>query len=636
VDELQSLLSPFVLSTGDIYGRERLNSLLTKHQEVERRHVKLWVSSAGVLDSLINAGTHIVSQEEVERTISAARIYVRNPSFDEALAILKKHHMCIISGQPGIGKTTLARMLLLYFYERKFDVVKIESDISEARAVSYHNKPRFYYYDDFLGQTAQADKLNKNEDQKLLDFMASVRDSKDSVFVLTTREYILNQACLHYEKLDREKFDHRKCIIDLSKYSRRIRAQILYNHLHFSELSRRHLENLVVGRGYVQIVDHENYNPRLIEYLTTSAWIGDIPADSYLTLFLQKLDNPVDIWGHAFRNQLSDRSRHLLFVLTTMPIESRLVDMEQAFLAFHSAQCTRFSIAQRATDFTNALKELDGTFVSTRRVRESVLVRFQNPSIRDFMQNLLLSGESLPELITSLVFFEQAEWLIMTLNERRSSPDRGELAAHRSMVVEALQWLVEAQSCSLSLDATHICPRIIPVTANPAARLATIARAVSTDKSRAGGAWLTGKLCELAANMEMGKLSTSSVVAPIKTLQELGYLESNEGKRLVLALKSRAMNQPSELDDFETLAQVINTVPQSFDESEVESVREAYSEFIDRYAIDCNLTNPVELRDEASRIGNVGDLLQIDTEFAQESLRTCMKTVHLSDKGRYG
>jgi broad-specificity NMP kinase len=112
------------------------------------------------------------------------------------LEILKAHRICIISGLPGIGKTTLARMLLLYFFEKNFDVVKIESDISEARALGYHNKPRFYYYDDFLGQTAQADKLNKNEDQKLLDFMAGVRDSNESVFVLTTREYILNQAKL--------------------------------------------------------------------------------------------------------------------------------------------------------------------------------------------------------------------------------------------------------------------------------------------------------------------------------------------------------------------------------------------------------------------------------------------------------
>lgn len=61
-----------------------MNSILSKHQDIERRHIKLWVTSAGVLDAIINAGTHVVSREEVERTIATAKIYVRNTSFDEA------------------------------------------------------------------------------------------------------------------------------------------------------------------------------------------------------------------------------------------------------------------------------------------------------------------------------------------------------------------------------------------------------------------------------------------------------------------------------------------------------------------------------------------------------------------------
>ena len=147
-DELKELLAPFVQSTDDIYGRDRLNSLLANHPEVERRHNKLWIGSTGVLETILNAGIHAVSREELERTIAAAKIYVRNESFDEALKILESERVCIVSGIPGIGKTTLARMLLLHFHDRDYELIKIESDISEARDVTFHKKPRFYYYDD--------------------------------------------------------------------------------------------------------------------------------------------------------------------------------------------------------------------------------------------------------------------------------------------------------------------------------------------------------------------------------------------------------------------------------------------------------------------------------------------------------
>lgn len=620
-NELKTLLSPFVQSTGDIYGRERLNSILTKHQEIERRHIKLWVTSAGVLDSIINAGTHLVSREEVERTITAAKLYVRNTSFDEALTILKQQRICIISGLPGIGKTTLARMLLLYFYDKKFDVVKIASDISEARNVGYHNKPRFFYYDDFLGQTAQADKLNKNEDQRLLDFMASVRDSKDSVFVLTTREYILNQACLLYEKLAREKFDHRICIIDLSKYSRRIRAQILYNHLHFSKLPKTHIDALVAKRGYVRIIDHKNYNPRLIEHLTDLAWIGEVSSSEYLALFLHKLDNPVEIWEHAFRNQLSDKAIHLLFILTTLPMESRLADVDKAFTSFHNSQCAKFAIKHSATDFKSALKELDGTFAATRKVQDQVLVRLQNPSIRDFMQNLLLSGELLEEVIKSLAFFEQARWLVETLNEEKPQAFHEELARHIPQIMEALQRLFLASSCSIAITGIQKWAKITAHPINPAERLVTVVSFTANQKGLSDTAWIAAKLAELICNLKDGKLSASSMIGLMETLKELGHLDSGVGKEFGLALKAQSVSKPCDLDDFETLANVINTLPELFNETELEAIRMAYSEFTDRHVADSDFTNPDELRDEASRIGEIGDLLQVDTDSAQDILK---------------
>ena len=642
-DEIKNLLSPFVQSTGDIYGRERLNSLLTKHAEIERRHIKLWVTSAGVLDSIINAGTHLVSSEEVERTLAAAKIYVRNKSFDEAMAILKRERVCIISGLPGIGKTTLARMLLLYFYKQKFNVVKITGDISEARAVGYHNKPRFYYYDDFLGQTAQADKLNKNEDQRLLDFMASVRDSKDSVFVLTTREYILNQAKLHYEKLAREKFDHRTCIIDLSKYSRRIRAEILYNHLHFSKLPRTHLDTLVSKRGYVQIVDHSNYNPRLIEYLTDPAWIEKVSQADYLALFLRKLDNPVEIWEHAFRSQLSHGARHLLFVMTSMPTECRIADVELAFMSFHNSQCVKFGISNSPVEFNSALKELDGTFVATRKVQEFVLVRFQNPSIQDFMQYLLLGGEQLEGVVSSLVFFEQANWFIEKLEERAPQTPLTVLTRWVPQIVTAMQRLVDTESCTVSVDGPKQWAMLRAIPNNITARLAAIASASFNHNVPVDEKWIAARIMAIANGLQSGKLSAWIVSDSINSLKEKGFLNSDAGKELLHSLKSCAMHEPSDLDDFETIAKVVNTLPDIFLALEIEEMQETYSDFARRYPTRCGFSNPDELRDAASRVGYVGRLLQVDTDEAQDELKEMAKEFEQTegpdwedDDDRYG
>ncbi len=44
-------------------------------------------------------------------------------------------------------------------------------------------------------------------------------------------------------------------------------------------------------------------------------------------------------------------------------------------------------------------------------------------------------------------------------------------------------------------------------------------------------------------------------------------------------------------------------------------------DYADEYAGDCDLKDPEELREEASRIENVGEALGVDTDSAQQSLR---------------
>lgn len=158
-DDLLGTLSPYCVATGDIVGRDDLNNLLTQHPEVERQHYKLWLTSAAVLERVLSAGIFAESDRHMERLRQRLCRYVPNPSLDRAQAILEKSHFCIVAGIPGIGKTTLAEVLLTDLVDRHgFSAYRVTHDLSELQAIKNPKSKQVFYFDDFLGKTA-LDKL---------------------------------------------------------------------------------------------------------------------------------------------------------------------------------------------------------------------------------------------------------------------------------------------------------------------------------------------------------------------------------------------------------------------------------------------------------------------------------------------
>lgn len=217
---------------------------------------------------MLEAGIFSDSEAHLDRVRLRLRRYVPNSSFDRARTLLDKHHYCIIAGIPGIGKTTLAEVLLADLVDRQgFEAFRIAHDLSEIRPVKNPKRKQVFYFDDFLGKTS-LEKLQKNEDQRLVELMEEVIANPNWRFILTTREYILNSARLRYEAFAQPSVDFKLCVINLSDYVRSIRAKILYNHIYFSDLSSPHKLALLQDRGYETILQHRNYNPRVIEYMT--------------------------------------------------------------------------------------------------------------------------------------------------------------------------------------------------------------------------------------------------------------------------------------------------------------------------------------------------------------------------------
>jgi len=90
--ESLEILSPYCLDTGDIVGRDDLNNLLTQHPDIERQHFKLWLTSAAVLERVLNAGIFSESDRHLDRIRQRLCRYVPNPSLARAQEILEKSH----------------------------------------------------------------------------------------------------------------------------------------------------------------------------------------------------------------------------------------------------------------------------------------------------------------------------------------------------------------------------------------------------------------------------------------------------------------------------------------------------------------------------------------------------------------
>lgn len=317
------------------------------------------------------------------------KLYVRSPGYDRASTRLNDTHVVVLTGVPGAGKSMLAEMLLLAHWHEDWQVISISSNIDEAWDAYRPGERQIFFYDDFLGQTDISERGNKNEDTRIVRFMDRVAKDSTKRIVMTTRSQILRQTALTREPIARGNFELRECVVELADYGAVERAQILYNHLYFSQLPRQVLRDYVAGKHYWQVVNHPNFSPRVIEQVIKR---GSQSAEILAKSLVNTLARPIDLWGTMFATVLSDAAQRVVLTLATFPVEGVGPD-------------TLRKVARRDTrpiDFTNALRALEGTFIQigtppgTRETR----VTYANPSVRDFV---LATLDEEPEYAISLI-----------------------------------------------------------------------------------------------------------------------------------------------------------------------------------------------------------------------------------------
>jgi hypothetical protein len=415
--ELCEIFHPY-LSQCDIYGKENLNDLLRKpdYSHVEKNHYKLWLSNTNVLSMILNSGVYSKSAYSLTEIKSKCKYYVKTHNHDASQEILEETKCLIITGEPGAGKTTLAESLSYQYVSNGFEFIEIDGDLDSAWNVLSTESNQLFYFDDFLGRN-YLDGLFNREDSKIVQFMKAIQGQENKRFILTSRSSILNQGKLHSELFKINKIGRNEFELNITKLDLFDKAQILYNHIYFSNLPREYIDQFYYQKRYREIIKHKNFNPRLISFITDAQRYDSLDSNEYWEKITSQIDNPKDVWEFVFEQQVDDIQRIIinLVVINNHPVP------EQELYTNYIDYCNFKNLNIKELNFQKSLKVLTGSLLNRYINEENEVASYHlfNPSIADYvLPKILKNPEELSILITCRNSIESIGSLFLLKNQK--------------------------------------------------------------------------------------------------------------------------------------------------------------------------------------------------------------------------
>ncbi len=382
--EIKEIFHPYIQRGSNIFGNEDLNDLLSRFPDIEEKYFKLWISSTNILHRLINNAIKGRSKFEIERIERMSPLFVQTNTFFEAIEKIKKNNVLILSGEPGIGKTTLAENLCLFYVSRDYEFIDIEESLSEAEDIYTREKKQIFYFDDFLGSN-YFEAIENKKDSHIMKFIDRIKYDKTKVFILTTRTNIFRSGISHSSLFYNQKIEQNEYLLTIRDLDAIDKAQILYNHIWHSKLQEIFIEELYKKKRYKQIIFHKNYNPRLIEFITDHDRIS-VDPESYWDFVVNTLENPKDIWDSCFKTQNNSYVRNLVILVVFNGSEISDKNLREGY----SKLCQLENLGNSShteKDFNSMIRLATKSFLNRNEQNGVISYSLFNPSIADYILN---------------------------------------------------------------------------------------------------------------------------------------------------------------------------------------------------------------------------------------------------------
>jgi Novel STAND NTPase 3 len=404
--EIKKIFEPFIRSLDDIFGREDLNRLLRENQSIEEKHYKLWFSSSTILNKIVAYKFEGRKKEFTDVVLKRRiRLFVITRDFHLSKFILKENNFIILTGEPGVGKSTLSDMLIYDYIKEDFQLNIIYDDIKEVEIkLLDDNSKQIFYFDDFLGHTQAEIHKSKSAENSLLRIISRIENLENKYLILNTRKFILTSFLQESERFREFNPLRSEAKIELKSYPYGIKRRMLDNHIFESNLNEDQLE--VISKLAPIICGHKNFTPRIVDFFTGSKVIN-YTKKKYKDFILSNLEYPKEIWLHAYSCQITEYEIFLLNTLFSLNGEVVKSKLEVAYNERLDFEVRFNNFKKPLNSFNDSLRRINNGFIVASNYKP-IFIGFINPSLEDFLKFYILPNElEVDRILLSSKFIEQ-------------------------------------------------------------------------------------------------------------------------------------------------------------------------------------------------------------------------------------